>query len=129
MRFISAVVAAFSVIAPKSFAAESAQVTPQHVTSKEILAAPKPEYPEAARQQHQHGTGVFLLRTKIPTGLVTEVITGQSTGNPLLDDAAVKALRKWRFKPGVLVHRDIHKPRLKRAVAEDECLVLVPVTF
>ena len=111
------------------FAADSAQVTPQHVAPNGILEAPKPEYPEAAKQRNQHGTGVFLLRTTIANGVVTEVITGQSTGQALLDDAAVKALRRWRFKPGVLIHREIHKPRLKRPITKDECLVLVPVSF
>ena len=94
-----------------------------------MLEAPKPDYPDAAKQRNEHGTGVYLLRTKIATGVVTEIIIGQSTGSVLLDDAAMKALRRWRFKPGVLVHRDIHKPRLKRPIAKDECLVLVPVTF
>ncbi len=112
-----------------SVAVVSAQVTRPMVAVSDILEAPKPWYPDFAERHHLHGSGVFLLRTNIQTGLVTEVIVGQTTGNPLLDDEAVKALRRWRFKPGVLVHRDIHKPRLKRPVTKDECLVMVPVTF
>jgi TonB family protein len=112
-----------------TFAADSGPGTAQHVPANGILEAPKPEYPDAAKQRNEHGAGVYLLRTKIATGVVTEIIIGQSTGSVLLDDAAVKALRRWRFKPGVLVHRDIHKPHLKRPIAKDECLVLVSITF
>ena len=95
----------------------------------DMLEAPKPWYPDVAERRHIHGSGVFLLRTNIQSGRVTEVIVGQTTGNPLLDCEAVKALRGWRFKPRVLVHRDIHKPRLKRPITNDECLIMVPVTF
>ena len=124
-----ALVTALSALGASSLAAETARVMPPQQVTRHVVAAPKPEYPDAAKQRHQHGTGVFLLRTKIATGVVTEVITAQSTNYALLDDAAVKALRQWRFKPGALVHRDIYKPQLKRPIAKDECLVLVPVAF
>jgi TonB family protein len=32
----------------------------------------------------------------------------QSTGNPILDNATVEALRRWRFKPGVAAN--VHVP-------------------
>jgi TonB family protein len=112
-----------------SVAVASDQATQPKVAMSDILEAPKPWYPDVAERHHIHGSGVFLLRTNIQTGRVTEVIVGQTTGNPLLDYEAVKALRRWRFKPGVLVHRDIHKPRLKRPITKDECLAMVPVTF
>jgi len=107
----------------------SAQVTRPMVAMSDILEAPKPWYPDVAERRHIHGSGVFLLRTNIQSGRVTKVIVGQTTGNPLLDFEALKALRQWRFKPGVLIHRDIHKPRLNPAISKDECLVMVPVTF
>ena len=111
------------------FAAASARVTRPQVAMDRMIEAPKPEYPDKARRRHQHGNGVFLLRTNIQSGRVTQVIVAQSTLYVLLDDAAVKALRQWRFKPGVLTHRDIHKPRLNPPISKEECLVLVPVTF
>jgi TonB family protein len=111
------------------WAAASAGMTRPEVAKDRMIEAPKPEYPDEARRRHQHGTGVFLLRTNIQSGRVTEVVVAQSTLHVLLDDAAVKALRQWRFKPGVLVHRDIHKPRLNPPISKEECLVLVPVTF
>ena len=107
----------------------SAQVTRPQVAMSDILEAPKPWYPDAAERRHIHGSGVFLLRTNIQSGRVTQVIVGQTTGNPLLDYEALKAFRQWRFKPAVLVHRDIHKPRLNPPISKDECLVMVPVTF
>ena len=112
-----------------SVAAASGQVVRPKVAMSDILEAPTPWYPDVAERRHIHGSGVFLLRTNIQSGRVTQVIVGQTTGNPLLDDEAVKALRRWRFKPGVLIHRDIHKPRLNPPVSKDECLVMVPVTF
>lgn len=94
-----------------------------------MISAPAPEYPLEAREKLERGSGVFLLRAKIHSGRVTQVIVARSTNYKSLDAAAVKAFRQWRFKPDVLVHRDIHKPRLTPPVAADECLVLVPVTF
>ena len=110
-------------------AAASAQVTRPQVPMTQIIEAPKPWYPDVARRHNIHGNGVFLLRTNIPSGRVTQVIVGQTTGSPLLDEEAVKAFRQWRFKPGALTHRDIHKPRLKPPISKDECLVMIPVTF
>lgn len=106
-----------------------ARAMPRPDVTKLLLEGSDPEYPEEARKRQEHGTGAFLLRTDIRTGRVLQVIVGQTTGHPLLDEAALKALHKWRFKPGALVHRDITKPRLNPPVSKDQCLVMVPVTF
>jgi TonB family protein len=110
-------------------AAAPAPVVRPRVATGRMIEAPKPENPYEGQRRQPHGTGAFLLRTNIQSGRVTQVIVGQTTGDGLLDVAAVKALRRWRFKPGVLVHRDIHKPRLDPPISKEECLVLVPVTF
>ena len=34
------------------------------------------------------------------SGAVTEAEMAQSTGSPILDNAATSAFRRWRFKPG-----------------------------
>ncbi len=112
-----------------SFAGAPAPVKRPRVAMDCIIEAPKPENPCEGQRRQPHGTGTFLLRTNIQSGRVTQVIAGQTTGDGLLDAAAIRALRQWRFKPGVLVHRDIHKPRLNPPISKEECLVLVPVTF
>ena len=111
------------------FAMASARETPRQDATKLVIEAPKPEYPDQAQRQHQHGTGIFLLRTNIQSGRVTQVIVGQTTGSGLLDGAALKALRQWRFKPGALIYREITKPRLTPPLSKKESLVLIPVTF
>src|SRR4051812_11046713 len=122
------VIALFTSIA-SCFGATPGPATRDRVAMDCVIEAPKPQDPYEGQRRRPHGTGAFLLRTIIHSGRVTQVIVGQSTGDTLLDAAAVKALRQWRFKSGVLVHRDIHKPRLNPPISKEECLVLVPVTF
>jgi TonB family protein len=63
------------------------------------IYAPHPTYPLGAQYRRSSGAGIFLLRTKISTGRVTDVIVARSSGDKFLDGAAVKALRGWQFKP------------------------------
>jgi protein TonB len=68
---------------------------------KAMLAyAPRPVYPYEARRQHVTGSGVALLTVDQTLGTVTEVLMAQSCGNAILDNSALDALRRWRFKPG-----------------------------
>jgi TonB family protein len=56
----------------------------------------EPEYPEQARQQRIQGA--VVLETRInPDGTVKDlkVVSGQ----PLLADAAMAAVKQWRFRP------------------------------
>jgi protein TonB len=56
----------------------------------------EPEYPEQARQQRIQGP--VVLETRIhPDGTVEDlkVVSGQ----PLLADAAIAAVKQWRFRP------------------------------
>ncbi len=101
---------------------------PQDATTV-VMNAPPPEYPLEARLRHERGSGVFLLRTNIHSGRVTQVIVARTTGYKSLDDAGVKGFRQWRFKPGALIHREITKPRLTPPISAEECLILVPLTF
>ncbi len=62
------------------------------------LKNPAPRYPEAARLAGQEG--VVLLRVEIvSSGKAGEVHVRQGSGFLLLDDAAVRAVSKWRFRP------------------------------
>lgn len=63
-----------------------------------LLRSPAPPYPpEALRNKW---TGVVLLRLGISeTGEVVSVSLVQSSGYDLLDQAAIKGMKAWRFSP------------------------------
>jgi TonB family protein len=64
------------------------------------IYAPKPDYPAEARARHLTGSGVVMLDVDVATGEVMSAHMLQSMGHKILDDAALDAFRKWRFKPG-----------------------------
>jgi TonB family protein len=59
----------------------------------------KPEYPREARAKGLTGSGVVLMKIDPRTGCVTSAWMRKSTGHKILDDAALWALRQWRFRP------------------------------
>ena len=59
---------------------------------------PSPVYPELARRRGQEGT-VRLLVQVGTDGVVHNLGILHSSGYTLLDEAAVRAVRRWRFKP------------------------------
>lgn len=62
---------------------------------------PKPPYPELARKRGQQG--LVLLDVEVDElGKPVNVAVKNSSGYILLDDAALKTIRKWRFKPAQL---------------------------
>jgi protein TonB len=71
------------------------EVSPE-VAEGSLLHRVEPDYPEEARQQQIQGTVVLDVRTG-RDGVVQEVklISGQS----LLAEAAIAAVKQWRFKP------------------------------
>jgi len=71
-------------------------------SSRAATYAPKPEYPSEARTRHITGSGVCVVDVDPGSGNVTGASMAQSTGNPILDDSAVRTFRKWRFKPGTI---------------------------
>jgi len=72
------------------------------------IFAPPPKYPVDAQGQHPTGRGIVLMEVDRETGWVTSAKMQKSTGNKLLDDAALEAFSRWRFKPGTVRH--IHSP-------------------
>jgi len=57
-----------------------------------------PEYPLTARAQRQ--TGQVMLAVSVNAlGRVDQLRVVASSGHPLLDQAALSAVRQWRFKP------------------------------
>jgi periplasmic protein TonB len=71
------------------------------ISSAKALAiyAPRPQYPYEARSRHVVGSGVCVVEVG-PSGSATGASMASSTGNPILDNAALSAFRQWRFKPG-----------------------------
>ena len=73
---------------------------PPPVARPEAVYTPAPVYrPEWARQGLA-GKGVVLVTIDKGTGKVTGARMQESTGNQLLDGAALQAYSQWRFKPG-----------------------------
>ena len=59
---------------------------------------PKPRYPRTARRRGQEGTVVLLVEI-LASGRVGEIEIEKSSRHELLDNAAVEAVRRWRFVP------------------------------
>lgn len=72
------------------------------ISSAKALAinSPRPEYPYEARSRHIMGSGVCVVSVDA-SGTVTDATMAQSIGNPILDNSAVSAFKRWRFKAGV----------------------------
>ncbi|MBM3480773.1 MAG: TonB family protein [Alphaproteobacteria bacterium] len=75
-----------------------------------------PSYPVSARRTGREGRAVLRVVVTI-TGEGREVRIAESSGTPSLDEAALAAVRQWRFTPA----------RRGGEAAED--VVLVPVSF
>lgn len=65
-----------------------------------VLSAPPPRYPVQSRRRREQGT-VELLLTLGPDGLVETISVSRSSGFERLDDAALSAVRRWRWEPAV----------------------------
>lgn len=77
---------------------------PMSMSSAKAVAvsAPRPEYPYEARRSKTVGSGVCVMTVDTGSGAVTSAEMAQSTGSPVLDNAATSAFRRWRFKPGTV---------------------------
>jgi TonB family protein len=64
------------------------------------LSAPRPEYPYEARSRRITGNGVAILDIDPGSGLVRNAMMAQSIGNSILDNSALSAFKRWRFKTG-----------------------------
>ena len=75
------------------------------VTAPELIERVEPLYPETARKLRQAGT-VVLEAVITSAGTVDEVRVVASAG-PLLDAAALSAVRSWRYRPATLNGRAV----------------------
>lgn len=64
----------------------------------DYLRNPPPAYPESSRLAREEGV-VILDVTVAPTGKPTEVLLGRSSRHEALDQAAITAVRGWKFRP------------------------------
>ncbi len=60
---------------------------------------PRPEYPIPSRRRHEEGE-VRLIVTVSSDGQPLQVSLLKGSGHPLLDQAAIAAVRGWSFEPG-----------------------------
>jgi TonB family protein len=120
------IVVLFSMVAMRVVAGPV--LTREEATKLEVYT-PMPVYPMAARISRIKGNGTFILRIRTRTGLVKDVRVEHSTGETLLDYAAIRALKKWRFKPGALPSIKMAYPQSKDAFATEDSLIRVPVYF
>lgn len=61
---------------------------------------PEPEYPYLSRQRGEQGAVTVLLHIS-EAGQVTGVEVLASSGYPALDEAAKRAVLRWRFRPAM----------------------------
>lgn len=66
----------------------------------EVISAPRPQYPYETRRANITGSGIVTIEVEPATGRVKNAYMDPSTGSVILDNAALFALRRWRFKPG-----------------------------
>ena len=78
--------------------------TPHHSANANrlVLHAPHFRYPKDAQGYYPKGSGIVLMEVDKKSGLVKSARMEKSTGNKLLDDAALQACNQWRFKLGTV---------------------------
>jgi TonB family protein len=64
---------------------------------RKVKTQVEPIYPELAKNMHLNGTVRVEVTVSEQGSVKTTKVVG---GNPVLADAAVKAVQKWRFEPG-----------------------------
>jgi len=74
----------------------------------DTISAPNPEYPMKSKNLGYQGQGIYRLVVNQKTGNVDEVKVMKTTGHRELDASAVLTfINNWKFKPGILNHRDV----------------------
>jgi TonB family protein len=76
-----------------------AKSTPRPSGKARNLDGPNSVYPPEAVGLHLSGIGKYLLHFDQATGKVIDVTVSQSSGSPLLDNAAIAAFRQWHEDP------------------------------
>ena len=82
--------------------ATSPSPAPQVKFKEFALYASPPKYPTDALRSHAEGSGGGVMEIDEKTGWVKSAKMEKSTGKKLLDDAALQAFSRWRFRPGTI---------------------------
>jgi protein TonB len=90
-------VPAVSPPAPPAPPAAPSMVKARDLGTRMISAVP-PRYPTESRRQREQGTVVLLLTLDVD-GRVAQIAVARSSGFSRLDEAALRAVRKWRWAP------------------------------
>lgn len=77
---------------------------------------PKPDYPIPCQRRREEGI-VYLNVLVKPDGIPGSISLSRSSGHPLLDRAALEAVRRWTFEPGRAAGVPVSSP------------VVVPIRF
>ena len=77
---------------------ETAETTPDSDARPSYGFTPRPGYPAVAIRRGHEGTVVLQVRV-LANGDPAEVTVFRSSGHKILDKAAVRAVRKWKFVP------------------------------
>jgi len=74
----------------------ASETKPDAKTSRKLKSGQPPEYPELARQMNIKGMARVMV-TITPDGVVKDV--KEVGGHPLLIDALIRAVKKWKYEP------------------------------
>jgi protein TonB len=75
------------------------------VTSPSLVRRVEPEYPRAAIRTRSEG--VVILEAVITTSGDVDEVRVLKSANALLDDAAMRAVRQWTYRPATLGGRAV----------------------
>ncbi len=86
-------------VAPAAPSAGSGPVSVSNLNTN-LLSGSPPSYPMGSRRKREQGTVVLRLVVS-EDGRVTQISVQRSSGFAALDDAALAAVRRWRWSPTV----------------------------
>jgi protein TonB len=84
---------------------EGPHVVGGDVRAPVLISQLEPDYPEAARRAHKDG--IVILEAVITAGGAVDEVRILRSANPLLDAAAERAVRQWRYRPATLNGRAV----------------------
>jgi TonB family protein len=102
MRCLLILLALSSLVFSAAAAPSKQDATLEKRAKAVVISAPYPDYPYAARRAKITGRCLVEMHVDSSTGVVTNAVLAESSGHAILDNAALSACRRWRFKPGTI---------------------------